>query len=895
MSTSSGAARSSSSSSAPSSASTRRTRSSSRSGPDNALAWFVSVDWAPYSRTKRDKLYAYWQFSSPLGRDHDFGLYDYAGDELPAVNSISATAMGKYKRDMLRKRQSDTQILIEMLEEDSTADEAALLLSNLKYQLVNHYEGDISFAGLTLKNGSWVVTMAHAQKTVSLDGIDTSALTFTDEEFGKRTASLDVDALSLLQDHLTSAEGMGQRRAFMGLVLALVDGDEASRQNTYVPPTGAQRMMRFERELAKISLGETTYYEVSLGIPWTDSNDKTFVNLRCTATASRLNNPGHAIPFFSLTLSLAAWLEEDGDPALYEVAAYDWLQASQEYVLLANSQKGGVDVEDVKRKLTELRPAARLPAGGHGRSYGLGPQLISHNVLRHALSSACSSTLGSQREHLSPIDPRFPPMLKVLVDNHVQVDPLDDGKHIIIDGFTEEVLWRGPIETELFSTTVAKMQGTEFPVSVDHHWQVTLQMDDHSKLEAVFHSPSNIMATSPRINRTKHRYNTPLLALFMALVYLHHLLFGVFGFLTTQMLVFAAIVRIILLITRIYPLWPISCIHAERRLHSPALIVDSQSFVARLNKKLGISFHVELPGLPTSFRFRLGVATASKEINDEIKKRCDRAGLTYADEGDAYLDEKVNIASGLTTARPLTYESRPVKPADVAAVKSTGLRLGSDAVKKKIFPRRNVDGLPAMSVDGLEDAEDITRSCDAMSKSIKAASRFRTGEVVEIPPHVIYGLIISENVKRADKARKNKDEEVRELVLTSGSLWTVPFVVPSQNKGPLSPSPSRLSHGSTTYDAGCSNHDPSTITLEDYSDDNTFTVDAWLVNAALGAGFEEAMAEEMKGLRKSAKAWFEGRCGAAMRWMASYGSAWTPTDEAAYKAFWRWFEEEFEA
>lgn len=95
---------------------------------------------------------------------------------------------------------------------------------------------------------------------------------------------------------------------------------------------------------------------------------------------------------------------------------------------------------------------------------------------------------------------------------------------------------------------------------------------------------------------TPDSYFSTILALFCGILDVAHNC----GSVMTTAPAFAAVKRLIQLIAALYPPWPISCIHYERRKHSLQLILDAHDFVRKANDLLGIKMVAPPPGMPVS-------------------------------------------------------------------------------------------------------------------------------------------------------------------------------------------------------------------------------------------------------------------------------------------------------
>ncbi|KAM0790871.1 hypothetical protein ACM66B_004712 [Microbotryomycetes sp. NB124-2] len=467
-----------------------------------------------------------------------------------------------------------------------------------------------------------------------------------------------------------------------------------------------------------------------------------------------------------------------------------------------------------------------------------------YQLIDRLLQNAVGFTQGCQRPGMLSSDPIYRAMRSHLLARAVKTDENDPQQDLISSGLSG-VSFRVP-KTLMLTSEFRRSPYAKIPLSVDHVNQVTLKftksLDGIGKIQPVFvshslqasnqhladmmqqHDENNVMVTTRQENLTKHRYFTTIFACYMLISsvgdrvdYLHR-----------GHAVFPVIQRLIDIVADIYPIWPISCLHGERLKSSAEVICEAIEYVDELNKKLGFEFASPPAPRPSAFEYR----------------------------------------------------RVPKHDATLANIKLVGGRLMKEAASMGINILKNQDGIPSMSLNGQDNAEDIARACAAALVHLRARG-------YAMPAHELYALVIWQNV---DRCRKSLDrgKTVDDLVLTSGTHAVMPFIVPSQNKGPFSPSSSRRDHAINEYRTGFATNEPETISLLNRTAESSFFIDPWCTNASLGAcSGQDGLDKEVKRMEMTSKFWVEG-VGKNAGWLLRDQELWTPADEARLVAFFEW-------
>ncbi|GJN87401.1 hypothetical protein Rhopal_000350-T1 [Rhodotorula paludigena] len=209
--------------------------------------------------------------------------------------------------------------------------------------------------------------------------------------------------------------------------------------------------------------------------------------------------------------------------------------------------------------------------------------------------------------------------------------------------------------------------------------------------------------------------------------------------------------------------------------------------------------------------------SASLQMNEESLKALVQDGLISQTQLDKILVE----------IRPTDYERRPPHETDVRDVEAVGALYIQDLAKLNGKFKLTIDGLPAITLHGLEQTkEDIARTFAA------SVSHYRHGIAVgELYAHTL-AMSIRSHYKSWPPSRQLHEFT---LYVTSTHASAMPFQCPIQNKSPLAPSASRHEHGEDGYITGFGKKMHKGV--KDWSlasfqpEKHTFGFDAWNVNS----------------------------------------------------------------
>ncbi|BGP55647.1 hypothetical protein JCM8202v2_003252 [Rhodotorula sphaerocarpa] len=647
-------------------------------------------------------------------------------------------------------------------------------------------------------------------------------------------------------------------------------------QDTYTArPFAEVRWGFFSEGIQQVSVGKYSVYKVRMKKP---DLENSLVTLEIVISPSQLHNPTHTSQNVYESFTLRDWEEDGGDTEAFENAATEWLFKASELAEEVQHWETGCTPEEFRARIVELRPSPRAPPPGHERRWAVKRSLAEHSIGR-ALDKATQAS--GARPHLSHLTPKYREIYDHLCKTFISLSYTDDTVKEVRSYFGGHVIFSAP--GAAVTLDEYKQYAREHPeaneVSVDHLLQVCLARDE-TGLKPSFHEIFNMVVCSRSENMAKHRYSPAFYAVIQGLASLEP---NAPKYLTPKTPILEPIKRLTKITQKALAKHPISCIHYERSKQDYDSISDGAKLSETLAKEMGVKYFAEVSPTPVSLGFSgwddpsLKAALTASAADVDAKVAAIMGRFVMEDEAAEVSEYRLRNA-GLTTARPSAYEELEVEVAEVERVVKVGGQFIQSAKKLNVTFLLNESNIPSATVFGDETAIDITRAFKMSSRTIE----WRTGE--QRPAHELYGLLLATNLKRAVDARGDEAGKIEELVCTSASLVTVPMIVPRQNKGILSPSPSHLSHDNPAYETGFRSKSVGDICYELWECENTFAWDAWSLNAAIWIG---KPSEVIPQLVKFAVSWMTGPA-VGMGWLRKGAAEWGEQDEERLQAILDW-------
>ncbi len=780
-----------------------------------------------------------------LSRTHSFTLLE-SGAGLVDGN-LRNLRMKQERLKLVGTRQGWVDLLVESLEVGPAAKETAVAYLKTQFpdfKLRGDYLGHLNTGSFSLTHDDTciVLQLPDMPESIGLHAIDPKRCSFSNSVVERALSQCAEKYEQRWLNALKKAEDNTQQLRLQAVLICATEADaDAVRGAGQTRPSTSVRLANIKELLSSFVVQTSTYSVKQL---LREIREVQTFMVEVAVSPSPLNNPGGLYHYTSHALSLPAWAADGGPEAEFGEACAAWRLALEDLCATANSQPGGMQIDDFNRQVVELRPAPRLPRQGAEPGRGGKMSRLEYILHRRLQSAVTDGSAVGGRPFFSATSDEFKSIESAFME---RVLKQTGNEQFLCSDYSGLELGRASATKVPMMDLLNSDSGSG--ISIDHVDQVTVTRSSDGQVETSFSTIENLYLSSDTENFEKHRYCVPAFALGNAV------LFKVDGLpaLWADNPAVPDLIELVDIIILVTDCWPEPCWHEERRLLPADLVIAARKFEVDVLAALGLDCYEPLAELVLE-RDDVDVVEHSELVRREVSDR--EAQL----KGERYADL---LRVGLARVRNPDREGGQAGAGVVKELMAVGKQLAREGEEAwGIRIKKNKDGIPAMTLDGRESAAELGYALLQTKLALK-------GRGYDIPERALYALTIMYNLNNA-RLDPVEHTDLDAIILTSYTMPGVPFIIPYQNKGMYSPSTSRSDHTVAGYLTGFKSDAIKDLTLTGWdSRKATFGLDPWAVNSAV-RGDAEGVKETAARAFESARAWME-RAG-RFKWATAEGS-----------------------